>query len=77
MTKEEFISEAICCPLCCGEPIIRHEIVEELFSDKPALERFICRCPMCYYMGLKTGYCKTPEGAVKSWNKKVISWEGQ
>lgn len=71
MTKEEFSEQAISCPECGDEPILRHDIKETMFTDKPPKEVYFCKCPCCEWMGLKSGFCKSPEGAVKSWNKKV------
>jgi len=73
MTAEEFSAEAIVCSYCGEEPKLVKETVEELFSGKPPRERYICRCDACSYMGFKSGRCKTPEAAVRSWNKKNIS----
>ena len=73
MTEEQFKAEVICCNACCEEPVIIHQKKETLFSDDNPKEYYVCQCPRCFYMGYKSGYCKTPEGAVRSWNRKMIA----
>ena len=73
MTAEEFSSTAIVCPMCQGEPELIKKVNETLFSGRPPRTSYLCQCPSCFHFGYKSAYCKSPESAVNSWNRKVIS----
>ena len=73
MTEDYFHENVICCNMCGNEPIIIRQIREELFSRKQPVERYVCKCTQDDYMGYKSGYCKTPEAALRSWNNKMTN----
>ena len=70
MTKEQFDEQATICTVCDSSPLLRKEIKEIMFSGEPPKVNYICYCPECFWAGQKSGYCKSPEGAIKSWNRK-------
>lgn len=70
MTKEQFDEQATICTICDSSPLLKKETKEILFTSEQPKEFYVCYCPMCYWSGHRSGYCKTPEAAIKSWNRK-------
>lgn len=69
MTFEEFQNEATICVNCDELPVIEEEAKRLYFTEAEPRTKYICYCPRCRWLGQKSGRCKTPENAVKSWNK--------
>lgn len=77
MTEEYFNSHVLRCERCGSIPKMIKETKGSLFSisDKnndTGKYRIVCwTCKWdCGEMGNKTGLCKSPENALKVWNKK-------
>lgn len=72
MTKEDFDNKVLLCKTCGQKPVL--EGVTSLFDVTRTNVKYRVICPECAWedgqLGNKTGLCKTPEGALKAWNKR-------
>lgn len=78
MTEEYFNEHALKCNKCGSKPLL---VTENSMYAKNDDDKYRVICWGCKWedgeYGNRTGLCKTPESALKTWNKRFGAKEGE